>query len=75
MGTPWNAASVREAVLRAIEIFGPDRILIATNFPTDRLFGTMDATLAAYAELVADFSDDERRAMWGGNASRIYRLR
>jgi predicted TIM-barrel fold metal-dependent hydrolase len=74
MGTPWNAATARDAVLRAIDLFGPERVLVATNFPTDRLFATMDQTLAAYAELTAGFAEHERRAMWGRNANRIYRL-
>jgi predicted TIM-barrel fold metal-dependent hydrolase len=38
------------------------------------LFGTFDATLGAYAAILAPFSADERRALWGGNANRLYRL-
>lgn len=70
----WSAASVRDRVLAAIDLFGPDRILVATNFPTDRLFADMDATLGAYEAILTPFTDDERRAMWGGNADRFYRL-
>lgn len=71
---PWSADDSRPLVLEAIDLFGTDRCLVASDFPTDRLFGSFDHTLGAYAEIIAPFSDGERRAMWGGNANRIYRL-
>ncbi|WP_156457815.1 amidohydrolase family protein [Sphingomonas sp. Leaf412] len=70
----WTADSVRAPVLEAIDLFGPDRVMIATNFPTDRLFGSLDRTLGAYEAILAGFSADERRAMWGRTADRFYRL-
>jgi predicted TIM-barrel fold metal-dependent hydrolase len=70
----WSVAEARPYVLEAIDIFGPDRCLFASDFPTDRLFAGFDATLDAYATIIAGFSEAERRAMWGGNANRIYRL-
>jgi predicted TIM-barrel fold metal-dependent hydrolase len=71
---PWTQESVRSYVLGTIDLFGPERCMFASDFPTDKLFGSFDHTLSAYAELIADFSETERRAMWGGNANRIYRL-
>lgn len=71
---PWTAADARPFILEAIDLFGPERCLVASDFPTDKLFGSFDHTLGAYAEIIAPFSDAERRAMWGGNANRIYRL-
>ena len=71
---PWSAETVRPWVRRTIELFGPERCLFASDFPTDKLFGTFDHTLSAYASIIADFSAVERRAMWGGNANRVYRL-
>lgn len=71
---PWTAADARPLVLEAIDFFGPERCMVASDFPTDRLFGSFDQTLGAYAAIIAPFSEDERRAMWGGNANRFYRL-
>lgn len=71
---PWTKETVEAYVLGTIDLFGPERCMFASDFPTDKLFGSFDHTLSAYAELIADFSDSERRAMWGGNANRIYRL-
>lgn len=71
---PLSVDAARPLVLEAIDLFGSDRCLVASDFPTDRLFGTFDGTLGAYAEIIGNFSDDERRAMWGRNADRVYRL-
>jgi predicted TIM-barrel fold metal-dependent hydrolase len=71
---PWSVADAQPWITETIDLFGPDRCLVASDFPTDRLFGTFDATLGAYAEIIANYSDDERRAMWGRNADRMYRL-
>ncbi|WP_076068882.1 amidohydrolase family protein [Sphingomonas montana] len=70
----WGADDARPYVLEAIDMFGTDRCMVASDFPTDRLFGTFDHTLGALAEVIAPFGDDERRALWGRNADRIYRL-
>jgi predicted TIM-barrel fold metal-dependent hydrolase len=70
----WSANSVRAAVLETIALFGTERVLIASNFPTDRMFATMDHTLGAYETILAGFSEKERRDLWGRNANRIYRL-
>lgn len=71
---PWDRDKVRDYVLRTIDLFGPARVMVASDFPTDKLFGGFDQTLSAYDALTADFSDSERRAMFAGNANRIYRL-
>ena len=48
--------------------------MFASDSPTDKLFAAFDAYLEAYHALVADFSEDERRDLFGRNANRIYRL-
>jgi predicted TIM-barrel fold metal-dependent hydrolase len=72
-GDPAGEAP-RRRVLDTIDLFGTDRAMIASDFPTDRLFAGFDATLGALADAVADFSEDERRALFARNANRIYRL-
>lgn len=71
---PWSLEQIRPYVLETIEIFGTDRAMFASNFPTDKLFGSFDAHLDAYNAIVADFSTDERAALFAGNANRIYRM-
>jgi predicted TIM-barrel fold metal-dependent hydrolase len=71
---PWHAGAARDRVRRAIDLFGPDRAMMASDFPTDRLFAGFGETLAMLHGAVADFSAGERRAMSAGNANRLYRL-
>jgi predicted TIM-barrel fold metal-dependent hydrolase len=70
----WTEDRVRPLIREAIELFGTDRVMFASDLPTDRLFGTVDRHLSAYHAIVADFSRDERCALFGGNANRFYRL-
>ncbi|TXC72618.1 amidohydrolase family protein [Sphingomonas ginsenosidivorax] len=70
----WTLEQVRPFVLEAIDLFGPDRCMIASDTPTDKLFAPIDRYLEAYHSITADFTDDDRRAMFGRNANRIYRL-
>jgi predicted TIM-barrel fold metal-dependent hydrolase len=71
---PWDIEQARSYVLETIDLFGTDRAMFASNFPTDKLFGSFDRHLSAYDAITADFSVGERQALFAGNANRIYRL-
>lgn len=71
---PWSADVARARVLETIDIFGADRAMVASDFPTDRLFASFDETVGALADAISDFTADEQRALFAGNANRIYRL-
>ncbi len=71
---PWTIDQARPYLLEAIELFGTDRAMFASDFPTDKLFGSFAQHLDAYAAIVADFAEDERRALFARNANRVYRL-
>ena len=73
-GAGFVGAPFGDIVREVIDRFGTRRVMVASNFPTDRLFATMDETLGAYEALLADFSEDERRDLWGRNANTLYRL-
>jgi len=70
----WTEALVRPLLAETIDLFGPERCLIASDTRTDTLFAPFDRCLGVLAEATASLSLDERRAMWGRNADRIYRL-
>jgi predicted TIM-barrel fold metal-dependent hydrolase len=71
---PWTIDQIRPLILETIEIFGADRCLFASDFPTDKLFGSFDRHMEAYHAIVADFTGNEKRALFSGNANRVYRL-
>lgn len=73
-GQRWTADANREIVLRAIDAFGPARIMVASNFPVDSLAGTYAEIMGGLAEIVAEHSPAEQQAMFAGNAIARYRL-
>jgi predicted TIM-barrel fold metal-dependent hydrolase len=70
----WTLDQIRPYLLEVIDIFGTSRCLFASDFPTDKLFGSFDKHLDAYSNIVSGFSYDERRDLFGRNAARIYRM-
>ena len=70
----WSAESIRPWVMHCIEAFGVERCFFGTNWPVDKLFSPFGDVVAAYAEIVADFSAGEQRALFSGNAERVYRI-
>ena len=70
----WKPEGMTPFARELIDRFGPDRVLFASDFPTDKLFCGFAQILETFADVAAGFSDDERRAMFGRNADRIYRL-
>ena len=71
---PLQPAAIRDRVRAAIDLFGAERAMFASDFPTDRLFAGFDRTMELLAEAVGDFANAERRALFARNANRIYRL-
>lgn len=70
----WTVESIRPLVLDTIEAFGPDRCLVGSNFPVDRLTGTYADVFEALRAITSDFSAEDRRKIFHDNAVRIYRL-
>jgi predicted TIM-barrel fold metal-dependent hydrolase len=70
----WTLENVRSFIFTAIDLFGPERCLVASDFPTDKLFDSFAAHLDVYDAILSGFSDTERRAMFGRNAVRVYRM-
>ena len=70
----WTAESIRPYILGCIDAFGAERSLFATNWPVDGLFSSYAALLVAYAEITADFTPAEQRALFSQNAETLYRI-
>jgi predicted TIM-barrel fold metal-dependent hydrolase len=70
----WTVESWRPWVLACIEAFGTERSFFGSNWPVDRLFSSYGDVLDAYAEIISHFTEDEQRALFSGNANRIFRL-
>ena len=68
------AEAQRRYYLHAIDCFGPERCMFESNFPVDRLSVSYHVLWNGIKKIVADFSDDEKHAMFYGTAARVYRI-
>lgn len=64
----------REVVLAAIELFGAQRAMFASNFPVDGLRSTFSEIFSEFDAITRAFPQPERRALFYDNAVRIYRM-
>lgn len=69
MGVP-----VREFVLGAIELFGVERSMFASNYPVDGLRASFTTLYSGFEEITRGMPEAERRALFHDNAVRIYRM-
>jgi L-fuconolactonase len=58
----------------ALEAFGVDRCLFASNFPVDAVYGTFDQLYTTFSTVTAGLDGESRHKLFAGNAERIYRL-
>lgn len=73
-GRPWRLEDNRPIIREAIDIFGTDRAMFASNFPVDSLVGDFDTIIDGFRAAVADLPREEQAKLFSGNAIRIYRL-
>ena len=68
------AAMWRPYIETCIEAFGPQRAMFESNYPVDRWGASYPALWNAFKRIAAGGSDEEKRALFAGNAARFYRL-
>ena len=70
----WTVDSFRPWVLECIEAFSPARVMFGTNWPLDRLSSSYPDLINAYDTILAGFNMSDRKAMFAGNAERVFRI-
>jgi len=68
----WQVADLRRAADHVRACFGPQRMLWGSDWPVVNLAGGYAKWFAAAETLLANLSPDEKAAIFGGNAARIY---
>jgi L-fuconolactonase len=68
----WQITDLRKAVDHVVACFGPHRLLWGSDWPVVNLAGGYEKWVAAAEALLAGLSADEKPAIFGGNAARIY---
>lgn len=66
--------ALRPWLEHAIEAFGADRCLFASNFPVDSAAGSFDELYATFDTITSGLDAASRDALFAGTAERIYRL-
>ena len=64
----------RRIVLEAIDIFGIDRCMFASNFPVDGLRVGFGQLFDDFKAMTTGLSPSDRRKLFHDNAARFYRL-
>lgn len=57
-----------------IEMFGPDRCMVSSNFPVEKAGVTYGVTWNMFKRLAATYSPDEKKKLFADTARRIYRI-
>jgi predicted TIM-barrel fold metal-dependent hydrolase len=70
----YDTSVLRPLVREVLEIFGPERCVLGSNFPVDRLAVSFRDLFAFFDDCTADLTAAERAAIFHGNAARVYGL-
>ena len=65
----------RPYLLTCVDLFGPDRCMVESNFPVDKVGIGYAALWNTFKRVFAEFAPDEKRAIFSGTAARVYRPR
>jgi L-fuconolactonase len=71
----WKPADLRPYVETALAAFGPDRLMLGSDWPVCLLAATYTEVLDTADSLLDDLTPAERTAVRGGTATRVYGLR
>jgi predicted TIM-barrel fold metal-dependent hydrolase len=63
-GMYWCLEQISPWVLSMVELFGPARCMFGSHLPIAKLSPGFDRIYAAYQQIVADFSVDEKDQMF-----------
>ena len=68
------AAAWRMYIEPCIEAFGPNRCMFESNFPPDKQSAGYSELWNAFKRITAGASADEKKALYGATAARVYRM-
>jgi L-fuconolactonase len=72
--TSWRSQDLRPYVERALEFFGPARMMFGSDWPVCLLAATYAQVLDTFQTLLRGLSDTERTMIFSGNAANFYQL-
>jgi L-fuconolactonase len=72
--TGWRPEAIGRFVDRALDVFGPGRLLFGSDWPVCLLAASYQAVHELARELLGGLGEAERAAIFGNNAVAVYRL-
>lgn len=73
--TSWSKEDLRPFIDRALELFGPKRIMFGSDWPVCLLAASYTQVLECVQSLLEQLNDQERARIFGENALEFYQLR
>jgi L-fuconolactonase len=70
----WTIDDLRPFVDAALELFGPSRLMAGSDWPVCEVAASYGDVFGTVRELLSELSRDERDAVFGGTAVRVYGL-
>lgn len=70
----WTVEGIRPFVDRAVEVFGPTRLMYGGDWPISTAAGGYDRVFAGLEAALSGLSAADREQVWSGTARRFYRL-
>jgi L-fuconolactonase len=74
VGSGWKRTDFRRHADVVLEAFGPERVLFGSDWPVCLTAGSHAGVVELAEWLIADLEDDQKAAVFGGNAERVYGL-
>jgi predicted TIM-barrel fold metal-dependent hydrolase len=68
----WTAAQVRPWLLETVALFGPDRCMLGSDLPIERLRSGFEPLYRIYGEIFAQHAPRDRAMLLAGTAQRWY---
>ena len=70
----WTEEQLIRFAEVALEAFGPNRMMFGSDWPVAKLAIDYQRWVSIVAEFLAQLSEDEQSAVWGGTATKAYNL-
>lgn len=72
--TSWTTEDLRPYVERALEFFGPKRMMFGSDWPVCLLASSYVRVLESFQSLLENLAEEDRSRIFGENVSEFYRL-
>ncbi len=70
----FTKESLRKWADTCVEAFGPDRCVLGSNWPVDRLYSSYDTIISFLREYISGLSTSEQEKICNGNAKNLYKF-